>query len=124
MTASSRRPPLSDSPWFWVYLFTTFALIVLMFMLPRVRDRQAQIERKAQGRQRAVEQAAGGTPQTPLSTPEKTVIPFAPLFAILGAVWVLAWIMLRKRFRSRPTEAESELARGASPDAKRPTDSS
>jgi hypothetical protein len=93
------RPPFSDSPWFWIYVFTTFALIVLMIMRPRVQDRQAQIERKAQGRQRAMERAAGQTPQTPLSTPETTVIPLTPLFVILGAVWVLSWFMLLRYFR-------------------------
>jgi hypothetical protein len=97
------RPQLSDSPWFWVYLFTTFALIVLMVMRPRVQERQAQIERKAQGRQRAMEQAAGQTPQTPLSTPEKTVIPLTPLFVVLGTAWVLSWFMLLRHFRRFPT---------------------
>ena len=108
MTSSApRRPPLSDSPWFWVYLFTTFALIVLMVMLPRVQDRQAQIERNAQGRQRAMERAAGQTPQTPLSTPEKTVIPLTPLFVILGAIWIVSWVMLLRHFRRRPLPTEA-----------------
>ena len=107
-----RRPPLSDSPWFWVYLFTTFALIVLMVMAPRVRERQAQIERKAQGRERAMERAAGQTPQTPLSTPGSTVIPLTPLFVILGAVWVVSWFMLLRRFRHRPSSDTATLPSG------------
>jgi hypothetical protein len=100
------KPPLSDSPWFWVYLFTTFALIVLMVMRPRVQERQAQIERKTQGRQRALEQAAGQTPSTRLSTPDDTQIGLGPLFLILGAVWIVSWIMLWRRFRQRQTLAE------------------
>jgi hypothetical protein len=57
------RSPLTDSPWFWVYLFATFALIVLTVMRPRVLERQVQIERKEQGRQRAMERAAGRIPK-------------------------------------------------------------
>jgi hypothetical protein len=68
-------------------------------MRSRVQDRQAQIERKAQGRQRAMEQAAGQTPHTPLSTPAKTVIPLMPRLAILGAVWIVSWVMLVQHFR-------------------------
>ncbi|MBW3597225.1 MAG: hypothetical protein KY475_08115 [Planctomycetes bacterium] len=103
MNASApRRPPLSDSPWFWVYLFATFALIVLTVMRPRVLERQAQLERKVQGRQRAAEQAAGREPQTPLSTPSQTVIPLGPLFVLLGAAWIVSWIMLWRRRRGTP----------------------
>jgi hypothetical protein len=110
--SASRRPPLSDSPWFWVYLFTTFALIVLMVMAPRVRERQAQIERKAQGRERAMERAAGQTPQTRLSTPENTVIPLTPLIVVLGAVWIASWFMLLRRFWRARTPRSAVSAPG------------
>lgn len=94
------RPPLSDSPWFWIYLFTTFALIVLTVMRPRVLERQAQIERKEQGRARAAARAAGQEPSAPLSTPQNTLITLGPLYVILGGIWIVAWIMLWRRRRS------------------------
>ena len=111
------RSPLTDSPWFWVYLFATFALIVLTVMRPRVLERQAQIERKEQGRQRAVERAAGQDPKTPLSTPADTVIPLGPLFVLFGAVWIVSWIMLwRRRREARRTPESMPLAeKGPSP---------
>src|SRR5690606_31854677 len=93
------RPPLTDSPWFWVYLFATFALLTLFVMRPRVLERQAQIERKEQGRKRAIEQISGQTPQTPLSTPENTQITLAPLFLIMGLVWLVAAFMVWRRLR-------------------------
>ena len=54
---------------FWiasVYLFATGALVALLLMGPKFRLRQAQIERKYQGRQRAVRQASGQAPDTPI----------------------------------------------------------
>ncbi len=108
------RSPLADSPWFWVYLFTTFALIVLVVMRPRVLERQAQIERKEQGRQRAVEQAAGQDPRTPLSTPENTRFGLSPLILILGGVWIVAAIMVWRRFRRAPL-AETTPSEEADP---------
>jgi hypothetical protein len=112
MNVTASRPPLSDSPWFWVYLFTTFALVVLLVMRPHVQERQAQIERKEQGRQRALERAAGQSPQTPLSTPESTRLTLTPLVAILGLVWVAAAIMVVRHYlRRAPVSDTASLSR-------------
>ncbi len=97
MANGPNRPPLTDSPWFWIHAFATFALVALTVMGPRMLERQAQIERKQQGRQRALESAAGQTPRTALSTPQSTKITLAPLFVIVGAVWIVAWVMLWRR---------------------------
>jgi hypothetical protein len=107
MNSPASRPSLADSPWFWVYLFTTFALVVLLVMRPQVQERQAQIERKEQGRQRALERAAGQSPRTPLSTPESTRITLTPLLAILGLVWIAAAIMVVRHYLRRPPVANS-----------------
>jgi hypothetical protein len=89
----SIRRPMTDSPWFWVYLFSTAALVALALIGPKFAARQAQIEREYQGRQRAAQQVQGAEPTGELSTAEKTLITLRPLFLGLAAVTVAAWIV-------------------------------
>ena len=89
--------PITDSPWFWVYLFATAALIALALMGPKYASRQAQIEREFQGRQRASQQARGQEPSGALSNAEKTLITLRPLFIAMAAITVLAWFIFWRR---------------------------
>jgi len=90
--AATRRS-MTDSPWFWVYLFTTAGLIALALIGPKFAERQAQIEREYQGRQRAAQQAQGEEPTGELSTAERTLITLRPLFLGLAAITIIAWIV-------------------------------
>jgi hypothetical protein len=93
---------LSDSPWYWVYLFCTAGLIALVLAGPKFAARQSQIERSAQGRQRAVQNLSGEEPTTQLSTEENTHIRLRPLYYVLGALLAFAWIKLGwKQLRRR-----------------------
>lgn len=85
--------PITDSPWFWGYLFAVAALIALALMGPKYAARQAQIEREFQARQRAVQQAGGQEPSGELSSAEKTLISLRPLFLAMAAITVVAWIV-------------------------------
>ena len=97
------RPPLSDSPWFWAYLFATSALIGLALINPKFERRQAQIERQFQGRSRAEQVKAGQTPDVQLSTPGDTRWNLRPLYVttavIAGIGWILVW---RRHLRAAP----------------------
>src|SRR5881296_3758760 len=84
---------MTDSPWFWAYLFTTAALIALALIGPRFAARQAQIEREFQGRQRAAQNIQGQEPSGGLSTAEQTLITLRPLFFGLAAIMTIAWIV-------------------------------
>jgi hypothetical protein len=107
----SARRPITDSPWFWVYLFATAALIALAFISPKYGARQAQIEREFQGRQRAAQQAQGAEPSGDLSNAERTLITLRPLFLALAAITIAAWIvfwrihMFQQRHSSTPQSA-------------------
>lgn len=88
------RKPITESPWYWFYLFATTGLIFLVVMSPKFASRQAQVERQNQGRNRAIQQQIGQTPTTEMSTSDKTLVTLRPLFWILGGVLVVAWALL------------------------------
>ncbi|MDX1945478.1 MAG: hypothetical protein SFU86_08715 [Pirellulaceae bacterium] len=105
MAAASRS--ITDSPWFWAYLFGTAALVALALAGPKFAARQAQIEREFQGRERAAQNLGGQEPSLPMSTTGQTLITLRPLFigmAILTtAAWCLYWWSWR---RSQPATSE------------------
>jgi len=90
-------PPMTDSPWFWVYLFATAALIALALMGPKYAARQEQIEREFQGRQRAAQSIGGEEPSGALSSREKTLITLRPLFLAVAAITVVAWFIFWRK---------------------------
>ena len=109
---TNARPPITDSAWYWLYLFCTAGLVALMLMGPKFTPRQAQIERKYQGRQRAVQQVSGQNPNTPLSSARDTSITLWPLYATLGVLLVLAWLnLLRNHFRRPQVYIDREAIR-------------
>lgn len=98
--STSTRRSLTESPWYWIYLFASAGLIALMLAGPKFAARQAQIERKSQGRQRAVAQQAGREPVTPLSEAGSTRIDLRPLYYLLSLLLVVTfghWVWSRRR---------------------------
>lgn len=94
------KPPLTDSPWFWVYLFGVAALVFVALEAPKFRERQAQVERKGQARIRAAQNVAGQTPDAALSTVENTAIDLKPILFVIGGATVVSWFILwRQRWR-------------------------
>jgi hypothetical protein len=99
MPASPR--PITDSPWFWVCVFAAAALIGLALINSKYGQRQAQIEREFQGRQRAAQNVQGQSPNVPLSTPDQTMIPLWPLAFAFTVLIPIAWFIFWRR-RSTP----------------------
>jgi hypothetical protein len=97
---SHTRGPVTDSPWFWAYLFATAGLIALALAGPKYRLRQAQIERQFEGRQpgavHSVEEKSD-----PASTAEETHITLRPLFLGLVAVTIVAWFVFWRTYVAR-----------------------
>ncbi|MEW4453911.1 hypothetical protein AB1L30_14650 [Bremerella sp. JC817] len=105
---SPQREPITDSPWFWLYLFATVALILLVFFRGKLDIRQANIERQHQARQ--IANQASGTPDAEnvaVSSPGNTLIGLNYLFAILGILVSIGWGRLwYLRFRTPPPPEE------------------
>ena len=106
--------PITDSPWFWAYLFGTAALIALALAGPKFGPRQAQIEREFQGRQRAAQNLNGQAPSVELSSASRTVINLRPLFLALAAITVIAWIFFWRTHLARQSIVMSEAQQVAS----------
>ena len=109
MARTSGSRPITDSPWFWAYLFGTAALIALALAGGKYGPRQAQIEREFQGRQRAAQHLNRQTPDVELSTAERTLITLRPLFLLLAAITTIAWLVFwRRRLRQSPRGAPED----------------
>jgi hypothetical protein len=97
------RPSITDSPWFWVMLFSLMAIGALLSVGGKYGRRQAGIERQYQARERVMEGQGSATELSPrpYATADDTLIPLWPLAAALGGLAALAVVML-VRGRLRP----------------------
>jgi hypothetical protein len=101
MTSSASSRPITDSPWFWAYLFGTAALVALALAGSKFGPRKAQIEREFQGRQRAAQNVNAQQPDVALSTAQQTLVTLRPLFTVLAAITAVAWIVFWRQHRRR-----------------------
>ena len=111
---SIKRPRITDSPWYWLYLFCTFGLIALVIAGPKIAQLQLHAEQNFQGRQRANQQATGQQITIPLTTLEERKVKLTPLFLILAGLLCFGWVSLwyrhffrRVRDPSTPTAPDS-----------------
>jgi hypothetical protein len=108
--------PITDSPWFWVLVFSLMALLALAVVdfSGKYGKRQAGIERQYQARERVAEKIArennspGGArideqeSRRPFATPGEQLIPLWPLAVLLGIAAILAATMLIRASRTVP----------------------
>jgi hypothetical protein len=102
------RPPITDSPWFWAYLFSLAALLALALVGPKYSRRQSQIERQFEGRQAAVARTAapadGKQAAAPTTARRELLVSLRPLWLGLAGVTTVAWIVF---WRSRSHEVQA-----------------
>jgi hypothetical protein len=110
MTSSAGSPPITDSPWFWAYLFGTAALVALALAGSKYGPRQAQIEREFQGRQRAAQNLNGQEPNVGLSSAQRTLVSLQPLFLVLAAITAGAWLVFWRQHRRRQQQSSAPPA--------------
>ena len=100
---SEHRPakaPLTDSPWFWAYLFGAAGMVALFLASPRYVDRQPQIERQYLARQNGGQAITGAEGPVEPSTSSNMIITLRPLYVTCAALLTFAWVGLwYQRFR-------------------------
>jgi FtsH-binding integral membrane protein len=87
------RPPITDSPWFWVLLFSSMAMVALLVMSHKYTRRQAIIERHYQANERVTEQFENKSPDTARTDDGQSPRPFASPGHNLITLWPLAVLM-------------------------------
>jgi hypothetical protein len=112
------RPRITDSPWFWVLVFSLMAMAALVAIGGKYGRRQAALERQFQARERiafaeTADNDAVDFEGRTYATPDDTLVPLWPLAIIMIAVATLAALML-VRGRGRPG---SLIADGSRPGA-------
>ena len=102
---TSRKKSITESPWYWVYLFSTAVLMAIVLLGPKIIERQTIDERNYQARQRTYQQASGEQPDIPLSTNDNQLITLQPLIITFAIVLAVSWIILwYKHFYRRDQE--------------------
>ncbi len=104
-TDTHPHPSLTDSPWFWAYVFGAAALVALFAANFKFGPRQAQIEREYQARTRAAQQLNGVEPSLELSTPQNTRITLGPLWIVLAIITVIGWFLFWQSRRAALSSA-------------------
>jgi uncharacterized protein HemX len=116
---SDRQPAkATDSPWFWVYLFSTFALMGLVLIQSKFAQRQTAIEQRGIARQHVAngdsqKPLAEGTESTRLQTVTLKPIMILLAFAITIG-WIVFWNNQRRRNLTHVSKDAEQLVRQAS----------
>ncbi len=121
------RTPITDSPWYWVLLFSLMALVALAAISGKYGRRQANIERQYQARERIAEKRAAenNSPASarivdqqdrrPLATPADHLVPLWPLAILLALAALVAAAMLVRASRAGPGPGPGPENKSASP---------
>ena len=111
----NKKPPLTDSPWFWLYIFSTAALIALVVAQPKYRPRQTQLERRFLARQeggQTIKGSEGNTIVKPAG--DNLILRLGPLFLIVGSLLMVAWSRLWwSRFIPQKNKAATDAFRSS-----------
>jgi hypothetical protein len=95
----SSQPRLTDSPWFWIYLFGVAALLAVFLLGQKADDVQAQRDGNFTRRQLSLERQAGhAAPVADTDETEPRYVDFKIFYALIGSITVIAWIMHWRQF--------------------------
>jgi hypothetical protein len=96
------RPPITDSPWFWAYLFAIVGLALVWISAPTWIARQARLERRAGGAGNAYAEpgsdsgvgadAAAVDPTSDRVSIERATYRLRTLIGLIAVVAIVAWI--------------------------------
>jgi hypothetical protein len=119
MSAAQRDPTsATESPWFWVLIFSLAALAAIATIGPKFERREEAIETKFHARERAVGREAierpadDGAQEGPRWAPIFTLGPIAGVVALVAVVAMVNLVRLHRR--------RLEYWRGAAQESKSP----
>ena len=110
LDSAKLSPPVTESPWFWVMLFSLSALAGIATIGPKFERREESIETTFHGRERglgreAMEKPAdNAAPQVPHWEPIFTI---QPVMSLIGIVALVAFVQVNRIQRRRFAELRS-----------------
>ncbi len=98
---SPSRPPITDSPWFWLMLFCAACLVLLIVIWPKYRTRQRRLEMQYMAQEEILRRGAEGAdaaPEVPTAPPApgELIIEVWPLALLAAAGMIVAAVMLHR----------------------------
>lgn len=88
--AEPAKTSATDSPWFWLSIFLSGALVALTLAGPKFSSRQRQLELQFEARQRAGQTV--DTIDSPVTRTGETLITLVPLMQLFTGLLLLATI--------------------------------
>lgn len=101
------RPPITDSPWFWLLLFSAAGIACLMLIAPKYWPRQRRLEMQYLAREEILRRQAEGEPlareagQEGDAAPPTTSDVIIPLWPLTGACVFVLLLSTGMLWRSR-----------------------
>lgn len=93
-----QRPPITDNPWFWLYLFGTAGLVGVMLLNAKFDARQERFDANFTRRQELLEQRAAGSIAADRELVDPTTEPryvnFTVLYTFVALGTAAAWFIL------------------------------
>lgn len=105
------KPKLSDSPWFWIYLFGVAALVAMFLIGQKADQVQAHRDSNFTRRQLSLERQAGVQVELLDDAEETRYVDFRIFYLLIGSVTAIAWVMhWRQYFLRRKEFAVTKLS--------------
>ncbi len=108
--------PITDSPWFWLLVFSAAGLVCVLVIMPQYAKRQRRLEMQYMAREEILRRQAEGEPAAREAGEEgaaappavgELIIPIWPLASVCVAAMGLASYML---WKSRSTADQAKQA--------------
>ncbi len=110
MAATPEKPPLTDSPWFWVLMFSGVAMLGIVAVGPKYVRRQARTEQRYANRLQTWQHQQEYSGRTPTADealetgrrmesqpPRASLVPLAVAAAVIMAVSAGGLLVSRRR---------------------------
>ena len=108
LNVQSERKKLTESIWFWIYLFSTAGLIGLVILQGKFDTRQDLEEINFRARMQTYGEGTA-TSFTTKTSPNEQIVTLTPLYILFGLTFTVSWIALwKQRILRKPSRTSSE----------------
>ncbi len=108
LNVQSERKKLTESIWFWIYLFSTAGLIGLVILQGKFDTRQDLEEINFRARMQTYGEGTA-TSFTTKTSPNEQIVTLTPLYILFGLAFTVSWIALwKQRILRKPSQTSSE----------------